>query len=146
MRKRVLARVLLVLAVVILAGCSTTATTSTLTPTPTPVVVDREVTTGTVSLEGLPVSAEFKVESPDPGIRFPVSVTFGRADLGNYTEVAVYRVAEGEPFNVELLGGARYRITVEDADGDICRPGLYEVLEKNPEHTLLINAGDVVSC
>lgn len=135
-----------VVLIILLAGCSAASTPSPDTPTPTPTVVDRDVETGTVSLEGLEVSAEFKVESPDPGIRFPVSVTFERADLGNLTEVAVLRVAEGEPFNVELLGGARYRITVEDADGDTCRLGLYEVLEKNPEATLVINSGDVVSC
>lgn len=138
-------RWLLVL-VVLLAGCSSAAAPSTPTPTETWEVVDREVTTGTVSLEGLPVSAEFTVESPDPGIKFPVAVRFQRLELGNWTEVAVFRVAEGEPFTVELLGHERYRILVEDADYDTCNLGSLQVTERNPEYTLLINSGDVVSC
>ena len=136
-------RWLLVL-VVLLAGCSTTAEPST--PTETPTVVEREVTTGTVSLEGLPVSAEFTIESPDPSFEFPVTIKFKRPKMGNYTPVQVFRVSVGEPFTVELLPDKAYLIEVEDAAGDACTVGFYRYDEEGPNPTLIINGGHVRSC
>jgi hypothetical protein len=133
-----------VLSVVLLAGCSTTAAPST--PTETPTVVEREVTTGTVSLAGLPVSAEFTIESPDPSFEFPVTVKFKRPKMGNYTPVQVFRVPEGEPFSVKLLPDEAYLIEVEDAEGDPCTLGFYRYDEEGPNPTIIINGGDVTSC
>lgn len=136
-------RWLLVL-VVLLAGCSTTAAPST--PTETPTVVEREVTTGTVSLEGLEVSAEFTIESPDPSFKFPVTVKFKQPDAGNYTPVRVHRVSEGEPFEVELVADEPYLIEVEDAAGDACTIGFYRYVDDGKTATIIINGGDVTSC
>lgn len=139
-------RGLLVLAVVLVAGCSSSATPSTPTPTGTPIVTDREVTTGTASLAGQPVSAEFRVESPDPGIEFPITVTFERKEQGDWTELAAFQVNEGEPFTVELVGREWYRITVTDAENTVCGPSLYQAIGADSNQTLLINDGHVKSC
>lgn len=138
----------LLILVVLLAGCSTTAAppTPTSTPTDTPEVVEREVTTGTVNLSGLPVATEFTIESPDPSFEFPVTIKFKRPEMGNYTPVQVFRVSEGEPFEVELLPDMPYLIEVEDAEGDGCTVGFYRYVDDGHDPTIIINGGHVTAC
>lgn len=124
------------LMVVLLAGCSTTATTPT--PTPTPEVVDREITTGTISLEGLPVSQSFRFQNGEVHAEFPIRVEFQRPDAGNWTPVQVFNVDEMEWFTVELTGGTHYRIVIEDVDGERRAMGLYTPVKKDAERTVLI--------
>jgi len=131
-------RSLLVIAVILLAGCSTTANTSTPTPTPTPEVVGREVTTGTVSLEGLPVSQKFRFQNGEVQAEFPIRVEFQRPDAGNWTLVEVFNVDEMEWFTVELTAEQHYRIVIEDAEGDHRTMGLYTPVKRDAEHTILI--------
>lgn len=100
---------LIIAVVMLLAGCSTIATPSTPTPTETPEVVDREVTTGTVSLDGLPVSQKFRFQNGEVHAEFPIRVEFQRPDAGNWTTVHVFNVGEMEWFTVELTGGTSTR-------------------------------------
>lgn len=126
---------------VLLAGCSTAGAPAS-TPTPTPEVVDREVTTGTVSLEGLPVSQSFRFQNGDVRMAFPIRVEFQRPNMtganGNWTPVKVFNVGEMEWFTVELLGEEPYRIVIEDAEGERRAMGLYIPGERNAKHTILI--------
>lgn len=131
-------RSLLVIAVILLAGCSATSSSSTPTPTETPEVVDREVTTGTVSLEGLPVSQKFRFQNGDVHMEFPIRVEFQRPDAGNWTPVRVFNVGEMEWFTVELTGEQHYRIVIEDAEGEHRMMGIYTPVKRDAEHTILV--------
>lgn len=129
---------LIIAVVMLLAGCSTIATPSTPTPTETPEVVDREVTTGTVSLDGLPVSQKFRFQNGEVHAEFPIRVEFQRPDAGNWTTVHVFNVGEMEWFTVELTGGQHYRIVIEDTEGERRAMGLYTPVKRDAEHTILI--------
>lgn len=131
-------RHLLVIAVVLLAGCSTTTNLSTPTPTPTPEVVDREVSTGTVSLEGLPVSQSFRFQNGAVRIAFPIHVEFLRPVGENWTIERVVTVGEMEWFTVELAAEQHYRIVIQDADGDRRAMGLYTPVKRDVEYTIII--------
>lgn len=131
-------RRLLVIAVVLLAGCSTTATPPDPTPTATPEVVDREVTTGTVSLEGLPIGQKFRFQNGAVRLEFPLHVEFQRPDGENWTTVEVFNVDEMEWFTVELTAEEHYRIMIEDTEGERRQMGLYTPVNRDAEHTILI--------
>lgn len=131
-------RLAFVALIVLLAGCTTPATTPTPTPTETPEVVDREVTTGTVSLDGLPVSQTFRFQNGAVRMEFPIQVEFQRPNGTNWTTEHVFNVEHMEWFTVELVGEEHYRIVIEDTEGERRSMGLYEPVKRDVEYTIVI--------
>lgn len=122
---------------VTLAGCST-AHSSPSTPTEATEVEDKEVETGTISLEGLPITQSFRFQNGEVQVEFPIRVEFQEPDGEDWTTVRAHRVDELEWVTVELVGGQRYRIVIEDAEGVRRSIGVYTPVNKDAEHTVLI--------
>lgn len=130
-------RCLAVVVALLLAGCS--AGVQQPTPTATPQVVESEVETGNISLDGLPVSTEFAVVSQSAKWTFPVRIEFQRPDAGNWTEAYALRVSENEWFSVELTGGEQYRIVVSDSTGREVAVGIYTPLERDSRERIILD-------
>lgn len=68
----------------------------------------------------------------------PTTVEFQRVEAGNWTETYVFRAEDGDTLHVDLVEGERYRVVVEDANGQRRMLGALTPMESTSHHTLII--------
>lgn len=104
----------------------------------TPTVGNQGVETGTISLDGLTVSPEFRIRSNKADWEFPTRIEFQHFQEGNWTDSYARLVREDEAFTPELAVGVRYRIVVKDAEGDRRFLAGYTPQQGDESYTLMI--------